>query len=547
MPSLLRKSILVLVLPATLALAAAPADAITVSGKLKGAKGYTLNGTTADGSTVSKRLSAKGTFKLRFKKRTGRGATLHLIRRDGRYFGPVVLAHKGRKSYLALAGRSVRLGGLRLRKGYAVPRKRIARRAFSRRGVPADKRGKPRGAGKLGIVRSRAQAGALVRSAGSGEGRRPGGADAAGADPDRDGLPSSYDGDDDGDLVLDGADGSSPSSSAGLFTTLFLGFRETLNANAGSTPAQIDPVISGENRFNMIFFFGGPPNGGSAASAHVDCFALSYCRRGDGTGILGGVSESSPSLPRNSPWVDYDPDGSGYPNLERIDRFGGQDEPVFVAGVQPRATTAQIRPGDTFNVAFATGSGPVIVPTTLASYFVTTPALTSYSSGGATTQVSYPIAPGTPGDGSGNPIVMQSERLTLTFWRPQRLSIRGVERGTFTDMGHLHYGVTPGGLSQEVSCAGSYSNLSPTLTAEPSTGVSPSQGAKLFPLADSADDAAPDAARTLSFSVDIGACLRAAGLDPAGRTVELTLTAAGESRPGGQDRGAQNIAVRLPG
>jgi hypothetical protein len=220
---------------------------------------------------------------------------------------------------------------------------------------------------------------------------------------------------------------------------------------------------------------------------------------------------------------------------------------VFVAGVQPRATSAQIRPGDTYNVAFATAAGPIIVPTTLASYFVTTPALTSYSSGGATTQVSYPIAPGTPGDGSGNPIVLESERLTLSFWRPQRLSVRGVERGTFRDMGHLHYGVTPGGLQQEISCAGSYSNLSSTLTAEPSNGVSPSQGAKLFPLADSAGDSSPDPSRTLSFTVDLGACLRAGGMDPAGRTVELTLTAAGESRPGGQDRGAQNVAVRLPG
>ena len=154
---------------------------------------------------------------------------------------------------------------------------------------------------------------------------------------------------------------------------------------------------------------------------------------------------------------------------------------------------------------------------------------------------------GTPGESSGNPIVLESERLTLTFWRPQRLSIPGVDRGTFTDMGHLHYGVVPGGLPQEVSCAGSYANLSPTLTAEPSTGVFPSQGAELFPLADSADDAAPDPARTLSFTVDLGACLRAGRIDPAGRTVELTLTAAGEARSGGQDRGAQNIAVRLPG
>jgi hypothetical protein len=544
MPSQVRRSILVLVLPAAFALAAAPAGAATtVSGKLTGAKGYTLNGTAADGSTVSKRLGAGGKFKLRFKKRTGSGATLHLIRPDGRYFGPIVLRHKGKKAYLALAGRSVRIGKVRLRTGYAVPRKAVAKRAVSTRSVRADKRGKPRGAGKLGIVRGKAQA----RGAGSGDGGRGGGPAAAGEDPDRDGLASSYDADDDGDLVLDGADGSSTSSSAGLFTTLFLGFRDALNANAGSTTAQIDPVISDENSFNMIFFFSRPPDSSRASSAHVDCFALSYCRRGDGTAVLGGVTESSPSLPRNSPWVDYNPDGSGYPNLERIDRFGGQDEPVFVAGVNPRATTAQIRAGDTFNVTFATGSGAVIVPTTLASYFVTTPAITSYSSGGATTQLSYPIAPGAPGEDRGNPIVLDSERLALTFWRPQRLSIPGVERGTFVDMGHLHYGVMPSGLSREFSCAGSYSNLSPSLKAEASNGILPSQGAKLFPLADSADDSGPDPKRTLSFSVDLGACLRAGGIDPAGRTVELTLTAAGESRPGGQDRGAQRFAVRLPG
>jgi hypothetical protein len=44
----------------------------------------------------------------------------------------------------------------------------------------------------------------------------------------------------------------------------------------------------------------------------------------------------------------------------------------------------------------------------------------------------------------------------------------------------------------------------------------------------------------------VGACLRAAGVSSAGRTVSLTLTAAGNSRPGGQDRAAQSFAVKLP-
>jgi hypothetical protein len=63
---------------------------------------------------------------------------------------------------------------------------------------------------------------------------------------------------------------------------------------------------------------------------------------------------------------------------------------------------------------------------------------------------------------------------------------------------------------------------------------------------DSAEDAAPNPARTLSFTVDVGACLRGAGFSSAGRTVFLTLTAASEPRPGGQDRAAQTVRVQLP-
>jgi hypothetical protein len=241
--------------------------------------------------------------------------------------------------------------------------------------------------------------------------------------------------------------------------------------------------------------------------------------------VLGGVSESSPSLPRGGLWTDYDPDGSGYPNLEHIDQ-GGRS--AFVAGVQPRVTTAHIAPGDTYNVVFRVGDETVTVPTMLSSYFVTTPLITNL-----------------PG---AEPITMGSEQLSLRFWRPQRAAIPGAESGNFTDMGHLHYGVTLGGdgISREFSCAGHYTGLSPTLSAESSSGVFSEEGAKLFPLVDSADDARPDPTHTLSFTVDVGACLRGAGFSSTSRSVFVTLTAASEQRQGGQDRAAQSVRVQLP-
>ena len=542
--SLRRARLFVIAVPLLLALApAARAATVTVQGTLAGAPGSTIEVVGRDGVAVSQRVPASGRFRLHVDRARARGATLQLVGRDGRYFGPVVLARSAGKAFVALGGRSLSLGTVKLHAGFALAVRPAARRGLSTSFVRADRHGKPLGAGRLGLV---------ATSAGAKSAQGEGGSPTGGADPDRDGVPSAFDADDDGDLRLDAVDTGTPSS-AGLFSTLFLGFASALNANAGATADQIDPVLSAEGNFNLVFFFDtGALRGASASGAHVDCFELSYCRQGSGTALLGGVSESSPSLPRGSRWVDYNPDGSGFPNLEPIS-MGGR--PVFAAGVAPRATTSQMRPGDTYNVVFRTGAGDVTVPTALSAYFVTTPAIVSYASGGPETRLSYPLPPGSPGccgqgEGTpdGNPIVLQSERLTLTFWRPQRAAIPGAESGAFTDMGGLSYGVVPGvpGSSGEFSCAGQYSGLSSTLTAQPSTGIRPEEGALLFPLRDSARDAAPAPDRTLSFTVDLGACLRAAGIAPAGRTIVLTLTAAGEPRQGGQDRAAQRFAVRLP-
>ena len=52
---------------------------------------------------------------------------------------------------------------------------------------------------------------------------------------------------------------------------------------------------------------------------------------------------------------------------------------------------------------------------------------------------------------------------------------------------------------------------------------------------------------TLKLTFDIGGCMRAYGIDPAGQQIRLPIEAVDESRPGGTDRTAQTIAVCLPG
>ena len=264
----------------------------------------------------------------------------------------------------------------------------------------------------------------------------------------------------------------------------------------------------------MIWFFDGgmfKQEGLTVTGAHVDCGTLLYCRRGDGTAIMGGLSESSPSTPRNVPWVSFSPDGSGLPNLDRVTMHDGRA--VWATSIQPRVGTGDLRPGDAYDVVFNTSAGERHVPTVLAPYFVTTPAISTYAVGTApAVTVAYPPTADTPGSGPSNPILLDATgKLSLTIWRPQRLAVPGAETGDFMDMGHLHYGLTgttPDGR-REVACAGYYSNLSPSLTETAAGGQD--FGMSLFPLTDSGGDTVPSVVDTLSFTLDVAGCYGAAG------------------------------------
>ena len=529
---------------AALGLTASPLFAATVKGVLKGG-GFVVNALTASGGARSATPDAKGKWSFAFPGGTGKGATLQLVRADGTYFGTIVLKRKGTRDYVALSGKAASLKTVKVLDGFAVVQ--APGSAIAKSGWVTDVKGKPAGAGKLGLV---AATGGLrrARAAGGGDGQ-PGAANPA-ADTDGDGIPDAYDADDDGDLVLDGADDDTPRG-ASIYTSLFLGFAEALNANAaGVTQAEIDANFAGENRFGINFWFyrfeGAAFGGQAPVAAHVDCFGLPYCRRGDGTAILTGQSETPASVPLGGPWTSYSPDGSGYPNLYEIVRANDPGHPVWAAGVQPRVPTSEIHPGDAFNVTFETASGTeVTVPAALSAYFVTVPAIQSYDPGAGPVTLAYPLSSSTPGANESTPIQLAGNTLRLVFWRPQRPAIVGAETGTFTDMGHLHYGLVVQSTSSHFGCPSDTSALSSTLGLGWTSTVD-QLAPELFPLTDEGEDAAPDPSRTLAFTVDLVSCLARNGAPTAGQNVRVTLTATGEPVQGGIDNANLMFNVRTP-
>lgn len=520
---------------------ASAAKPVTVSGAVEGGKGMTVMALGPSGAAVRERAGAGGRFKFKLSAAQARGATLQLLDAGGQFVGPVVLSGKGRKLYLALSGRSVVVGPIARHDGYARARKSVTRSALDRKQtVVGDAKGKPIGAGKLGLVR-----------VGGGNRRASAAGTTPGGDGDRDGVADIVDIDANGNRVIDRFDPKA-AQSAGLFSTLYTSLGQSLNVNAaGVTATQIDSLISGEGFFNLIFHFDeGYVRGRTIRSAHVDCGTLSYCQRGSGSATISGVSESGPSLPRGTRWVDYTPDGSGLPNLEQITSHDRRN--AYAMSIAPRATTAQLRPGNTFDVVFNTDGARVHFPTVLSPYFVTTPALASYSSGGAETGLDYREIASAPGANHGNPAVLESGKVKLTFWRPQRQAVPGAEAGEYYDLGRLHYGVVPNttepgssGGGPEFGCKGFFSDMAGGLVDGPTTRDTFAD--ELSPMVDEAADALPDPARKLSFTLDVAGCLRAHGVDPASRTVSLGLTAAGEVRPGGSDRAVQSFVVKLPG
>ena len=525
------------------------AASVRVEIKVSGAdaSGGSLLAISSTGKAVRTKLGSK-TVSLNVPKATISGTTLQLVSKSGRFLGPVVLASAsgGKKAYLTLgkgagANSSLKLGTATVKNGYAALSKPLATKSLLTSSYATAVKGAPTGSGRLGLQKS-------SKTASAAQGSGSGGNIPAGTDPDHDGLTSNIDVDDNGNGILDNQDSAQRPTSAGLFATLNLRPGDAgTNLNAtGVTEAQIDANVSGANTFGFIFYFGGGDLT-AATGAYVDCGALSYCNSDTGTAVVGGLSESSPSVPRGELWRNWRPDGNPQGNgLEKITNNG---QNAWAAGLQPRATTAQMAPGDLLNVVFRGAGGDVVTPVALPSYPVTVPAIKTVTSGGVATAILNGNS-ASPGSSASSAIPVSSAGdLAFDYWRPQRRGIAGTGEGALVDMGHLHYTITIGGLrtaggnevraSQEFSCNADGQPVSPE--------------GDFFGPADPTGDAAPNAANTRTYSTNLRSCLSGAisagympvGTPLTGAKVNASFTASGENRSGGADRAVMAIALAL--
>jgi hypothetical protein len=201
----------------------------------------------------------------------------------------------------------------------------------------------------------------------------------------------------------------------------------------------------------------------------------------------------------------FDTDGDGFGTLTA--------GPTGDFQLRTGAKAPEIGSGDAFVERITTGGSETQLPGVLNYAFSTTPALTSWSEGGRSGTISYPVAPGTPGT-PGSPIGVSGSGdviVTMTFWRPQRKAIPGSAEGSgWVDIGRLKYTAdVPNGPSDPGggdpgrgpgNCPGStYSTSDPNLTV---TGDG---------VLDSASDRPSDPANALTFSINLTQCLASAG------------------------------------
>ena len=497
-------------------------------------RGYTVIALAANGRATA--VKARPAFRL---VPPARSVTLHLRGPKGRYAGPLVLGGTRTRAIVGVR-HGTALGSIAIRSGYARPRRAPrARRLVTTRTARA-RRGVPIGAGKLGLVATRASGRAGV-----------------GRDQDLDGLPGAFDVDDDGDRILDNVDRPGARASlhdpagnrlhpfwvinAGLEVSYIADDRGAtqgaagyaLNRSAaGPFAADADFLklrdLMMKERGALLFPLPG-------AAAQLNCgdrtTGLPYCRP-TGTGAF---------LTRNRKFPEqFDSDNNGFGSLEPVPAFAeGQDglgtlqsvSPSSVFGLAPMAGGDAIGSGDTF-VELITGQLPLTV--TLNTVFETVPALAAWSDGGALQPIAYPVPRGGAGSESNgfelNPSAGGDYVLGLSMFRPQRRAI-GPEGTGWIDVGGLRYTVVGKTVEQNRR-----------VWRCPDSAYSAAGGAVTVGAGGVFDNGASkptSPANTFAFAVNISACLRASGLgdwkpsDPPSDVFVSAHSAWGDAAEGG--------------
>jgi hypothetical protein len=486
---------------ACLALLGASAPAVAkpkpITGKLD-EPGYTVIAVAANGAARSV-LTRDGRFTLR---PPAERTTLHVRRPDGKYGGPVVVGHDGKRVIVGVMA-GARLGRIDVvaKRGYARVTKRQRRTELDSARTAKAKKGIPIGARVFGRIRSSSR-----------------GVPGPGRDPDLDGLPGALDIDDNGNLTIDNVDRSravrSSQSTIGEFgfeLGLHADLPETLNANAaGVTRDQIDALLSTNGQLIL-----GAPRGDSV---ELDCGGsrnvsppppwlggLSYCTPGGTARVVQfGCCPPRDTWPRFPD--DFDPDGDG---------LGSLDGPGALRGpLSHGATSAQIGTGDVLIARVVRDGVQTDAAATLQYVPVTVPALISYDDGrGNSATISYPVARSAPGTredpfpvaARGNGEVVAK----FTFWRPQRARLAtdpapgAGESNQWTDIGGLLYNAQIGDLGHD--CRPRFATESdPNLEIDPGPDAeSEDEGG----IRDLATDRPANPQNTFTYTMNLTKCL----------------------------------------
>jgi hypothetical protein len=518
----------------------ASATASSVTGTIRGAKGYTLLALAPNGSSTVIKLSPAGGFRVPAR----RGWTLQLLAPSSHYFGPIVIRHKGVRGWEALSGDSAVLGTIVLHDGYASPRRQASSRATDiSKSFHVSASGAPTGAGNLGLIPRKRKPGAKAANASepqpqgsgtpaqSGPGSGQGPTLQGGEDPDQDGIPTAFDADATGagEPNQENAQASNGGVGGGIFTQLGSAIVGSVNLDAGT--------FSSEEMTQFIHKALGldlglqDPSVGAIKSVSVNCGTLTYCATATVAAAAGNV------LAHGSPWNGEVPPGNS-PGM-------------FQIALQLSTTPSEIQPGDTYQIQYTTATETVVVPAELTLYFASVPAVSSIGTGtGAAAAsspqaITYPASQGVYGSPQ-NPVMLNGDSLNLAFWRPQRAAFPG-EAGSYVDMGHLHYGVGVAVPNGTDNCpASDFSELSSTLSDTPPSAAESMYDAS-YPLVDSAADAPPSSANKLGFTLNLDSCLAADAQATSGAEIAVGLAAADDPRGGASDSGDQSIYVCLPG
>lgn len=507
-----------------IALVASAAHAAPVKGKLVGGNpaSYKLVSIAPSGKSAVAAIGGDGRFSVTA---TG-GASLHLLRSNGQYFGPVVLPKGKGKAYTSLKGKGGDLGRLSVKGGFITASSMATGLYAVRKPVSFDKSSGTRGSRNLGL--------------GTGTQRRRPFLVAAvpGSDDDLDGVPAVLDIDDDGDGILDVVDPIEVTGApleAEISSTLRLPLADSINLTAATvTQTELDAAVKEHLRLGL-FIRNNEFSSASVSAVNIDCSGLPYCTAQSGTAIISGPQNGS-GYSRGDRWTQYDPDGDGLPNLALLDASGKFPAEIVI---HPRSTTAEIRPGDTLLFQIKGSAGVSTLPALVPFYFLTVPAVREVSAGGRTSTVSYPSSSRAPGSSLTNPITVADTTLTFTFWRPQRPALPS-ESGSYRDTGGLKYGVLltfPGSISDAVvRCdPADYSSPSSTLQL-----VGSSASDQMY--RDTSRDSETGSSVPLSFTLDLKACVRRAGLSEVGALVQVDLVATSENA----DQASQQVWYQLP-